>query len=34
MPKIDFSQFKGFSGPPNGDGNVVPDGETVEAMNM
>ena len=34
MARIDFNQFRNFSRQPGDDGNVVPDGETIDAMNM
>ena len=35
MAQFDFNQFKGFSRPGGGDGgNIVPDGETIEATKL
>ena len=34
MVRIDLNQFRKYGRPPGDDGNVVPDGETVDAMNM
>ena len=34
MPRIDFNAFKNFSRPPDDEGKVVPDADTLETMRM